>query len=357
MEPDVSSEEIAHLESLIATLRRRLRLRETQIAGYGALDVPPYFVTDKEDVERELRQALADLHRLRPGLMIQRNPYLGFVTFQEEDTDRFFGRETLVEDLVEHAGHSAFLVVLGASGSGKSSVVRAGLLPLLKIGALPGSERWRYVVLRPGTRPLNTLAAELAKLQNGDLDQALRLHAVLANHKDALLLAADLLLDRATGQRLIVVVDQCEELWIIASSEERDQFITLLTTAATAPDMPLLLVLAMRADFLHGAAEYPHLAKTIAEHDVIVSPMTVDELRAAIIRPAENAGGSFEPGLVDELIGQTLGRTGALPLLEYTLQELWKRHDNGIMIWKEYRALGGIEGALSERADAILNDH
>jgi Novel STAND NTPase 1 len=157
--------------------------------------------------------------------------------------------------------------------------------------------------------------------------------------------------------RLVFVVDQFEELWTLASQEERDQFINLLLTATGAQDTPLLLVLAMRADFLHRAATYPALAHAIGEHDVIVSPMTADELSQAIARPAENAGGSFEPGLVDELIEQSLDRPGALPLLEYTLQELWKRRIDGLMTWEAYRSLGGIEGALAARADAILAEH
>jgi eukaryotic-like serine/threonine-protein kinase len=114
-----------------------------------------------------------------------------------------------------------------------------------------------------------------------------------------------------------------------------------------------MVVLTMRADFLHRAADDPALARAIGEHDLIVSPMTLAELRDAIVRPAELAGGDFEPGLVDELVEQ--GQQGALPLLEYTLAELWKeRQPNGTMIWDVYRRLGGIEGVLAARADAIL---
>ena len=114
-----------------------------------------------------------------------------------------------------------------------------------------------------------------------------------------------------------------------------------------------MVVLTMRADFLHRAADDPALARAVGEHVLIVSPMTLGELRDAIVPPAELAGGDFEAGLVDELVEQ--GQQGALPLLEYTLAELWKeRQPNGAMTWDSYRRLGGVEGALAARADAIL---
>src|SRR5262249_53260990 len=111
----------------------------------------------------------------------------------------------------------------------------------------------------------------------------------------------------------------------------------------------------LRADFLHRAAEHPELARAVGEHDVIVSPMTADELRMAIERPAEAAGARFEPGLIAELIKQTLDRPGALPLLEYTLLELWKsKRDDGWLTWAAFDKLGGVEGAVARRADAVL---
>jgi hypothetical protein len=362
---DDIAEQIIHLQDLIATLRRRQRILESQRARFGDGAVPPHIVLELDETARDLAQHTAELRRLRPGPIDERNPYLGLLTFQEQDADRFFGRDTLVADLVERAGRAPFLAVLGASGSGKSSVVRAGLVPMLKGGALPGSERWRYVTLRPGPRPLDALAIELTKLQGGDLAAVLALSQQLASSDRALLLTAGMLLDRATGQRLVLVVDQAEELWTLAPTEPEAQavfvhdqqrpFIQHLLTAIAAPDAPLLVVLTMRADFLHRAAEQPDLAHAIGEHDVIVSPMSAAELRDAIVRPAEVAGGQFESGLVDELIEQTLGRVGALPLLEYTLQELWKRREpDGSLTWMAYRALGGIEGALAARADAIL---
>src|SRR5689334_15579450 len=115
-------EEIAHLEQLAATLRRRLRVLEAQAALYGALAVPPHIVLEQEDTARQLAQALAELRRLRPGLVAEAAPYLGLLTFQEADAERFFGRDALIADLLERARRAPFLAVLGPSGSGKSSV-------------------------------------------------------------------------------------------------------------------------------------------------------------------------------------------------------------------------------------------
>ncbi len=355
---EVSPDDIAHLDQLVAILRRRQRLLETQRAGYGPLAVPPHIVLELEDIAQELPRHEAELRRLRPTPRSDANPYLGLMTFQESDAARFFGRDVLVAHLLEQLRRAPFLVVLGASGSGKSSLVRAGLIPQLKTGALEGSQTWHYATIKPGARPLDALAAELAQLQNRDLELALRLSRSLAESDRALLMAADILVEQEDGQRLMMVVDQFEELWTQADANERDQFVKLLLAATEASDTPILIVLTMRADFLDRALEHRALAERIERHVVLVSPMQDDELREAIVRPAENAGGSFEPGLVEELIEQVQGRPGALPLLEYTLLELWKRCEaDGLMSWTAYRSLGGVEGALAARADQLLHQH
>jgi WD40 repeat protein/transcriptional regulator with XRE-family HTH domain len=296
------------------------------------------------------RDTLAAADRARAG----RSPYVGLNTFQEADADLFFGRETLVDTLVNQAGHSSFLAVLGPSGSGKSSVVLAGLLPRLKQGAAPDSATWRYLTIRPGPRPLDTLAAALAESQLLDgraLVEPAELHSAICG----------------MHTRLALVVDQFEELWTQAPAEpaQREAFVEeqqrpftqLLLAVAAAPERPVLVIMTMRADFLHRAAEHGELARCIGENDLIVSPMSPDELRRAIELPAGSAG-RFEPGLVDELITQVHGRPGALPLLEYTLQELWRaRRADGTMTWSAFHHLGGVEGALAARADAILAAH
>jgi WD40 repeat protein len=355
---------IDQLDELAATYRSRLRVLDRQIAQYG-IAVPPHIVLDHEQAERALTGVLAELNRLRARPTDARPPYLGLSTFQERDADLFFGREALVAELVARVEHSAFLAVLGASGSGKSSVVRAGLIPELKGGALPGSERWRYAILKPGDRPLDALAAALAKLQGADLGSALSLRAQLSRDAGSLLFAARMLLDEQGDARLVVVVDQAEELWTLAPSdadarrafaaEQQQPFLELLLTATKSERSPVLTVLTLRADFLHRAIDDRDLARAIGDHDVLVSPMQPAELRRAIVGPAAVAGVGVESTLVDELVEQTAGREGALPLLEYTLLELWNAcAPSGTLTWQVYRDLGGVEGALAARADAIL---
>jgi WD40 repeat protein len=367
---DTTAEQITHLEQIIDTLRRRQRVLEIQRAGYGPLAVPSHIELELQDITRDLSRNETELRRLRPNAPSDITPYLGLLTFQESDATRFFGRDALIATMLEKVRKSPFLAVLGPSGSGKSSVVRAGLIPQLRAGALPSSERWLYCpALRPGPRPLNSLAAALINMPNGAaLGNLFDLQERLATREDALLIAADGLRNGNPDVRLVMLIDQAEELWTFAPTnaamhatfvtQQQGPFLQQIISATQTPDSPLVLLFALRADFLHRAAEHPALAYVIGEHDLIVSPMTNDELRAAIVLPANSASSSFEAGLIEKLIEQTANRPGALPLLEYTLLELWKRkRADGTLTWEAYEELGGVEGALAARADAILAEH
>ncbi len=221
--------------------------------------------------------------------------------------------------------------------------------------------------LKPGSRPLSALAATLAATQAEKLGDIASIRETLNKNNDALLLMADGLLTGRDKTRLVLVIDQAEELWALTPAdaaartafiaEQQAPLIQNMLTAAAAPDQRVLIILTMRADFLHRAIEHHELAHWIGEHDVMVSPLLSDELRSAITRPAELVGGSFEPGLADTLVEQTIGRLGALPLLEYTLLELWKaRRVDGTMTWEAFKSIGGVEGGLARRADMILSE-
>jgi transcriptional regulator with XRE-family HTH domain len=316
--------------------------------------------------ERATFIALARSGSRTPAPRSPQVPYVGLNTYQENDAALFFGRETLVATLVDQVRDRGLLVVLGPSGSGKSSVVLAGLLPALKQGALPGSERWTYITLKPGPRPLESLTAAIEQLRDGDRSGDSAVDTLLADDDQALLRVAEQL-GMAPDERLVLVIDQFEELWSLAPAEQaacaaftceqQQPFIRLLLAAATNSGS-ITIILTLRADFLHRAAEDGALARAIGQHDLVVGPMGADELRRAIERPAQLAGGALEPGLADELIAQVAGRPGALPLLEYTLLELWKgRRSDGMLTWETFHALGGVEGALAARADAILATH
>ena len=261
----------------------------------------------KEKAEREKTEVETRLDELarRPGDR-ERTPYVGLNTYQEADADLFYGRDKLVAELVEKVGQWPFLAVLGPSGSGKSSVVRAGLIPELKDGALPDSENWLYAdPFEPGDRPLHNLAVKLAGLQNeNQLGRLKDLHKLFIEDDNGLRSVADLLVVRRKNCRLVLVVDQFEKLWtqMPGNENERQKFIQSLLIATKSTDSPVTVIITMRADFLDRAADDADLSRQIQEHLVIVSPLTAVELESAIADPALKVGGNFEPGLVQELV-------------------------------------------------------
>src|SRR6266508_3839420 len=363
-------EQIAAHEEELHVLWRRARRLQLYVAQYGN-SAEPGRVLELEDVEAQLTQLQQTLMQLRNVTPDAQAPYLGLKTFDEAHARFFYGREALIDTLVERVTHTAFLTVIGPSGSGKSSVVRAGLIPALKQGLdLAGSDQWIYVPpFPPGPRPLNALAAALAALPAGArLGTAFAIDDRLRQRPDALLFCADQLLEGRPNMRLVLVVDQAEELWTLAPSDRaaqdthrRDQqqpFIAQLLSATQAIDRRVLIILTLRADFMGRIADEPTLAAVVKQQLESVSPMEPPELRPAIELPAEVAGGTFQPGLVDELIDQIAGEHGALPLLEYTLESLWAtKQSDGTLTWEAYRAIGGVEGALAKGADRVLDDH
>lgn len=306
-------------------------------------------------------------------------PYVGLRTFQERDAPLFYGRDRLVDELLAKAAAWPFLAVVGPSGSGKSSVVRAGLIPRVRSGGLPDAGRWTVAMFRPGPRPLDALAVALARAQGAaaggadggapPLQQVAALRQALETNPRALLLAADLLAGDDGQGGLLLVIDQFEELWTLAPADEagrqrfvaqeRDPLVSQLLTAAEAASSSVVkVIVTLRSDFQHRTSELPALAGLVDAHIVRVYAMSRPELLQAIQEPAWEAGGDLEPGLAEELAARVADAPGALPLLGFTLFELWKRRDaQGLLTWAAYRGLGGVEGALALRADAVLQDH
>jgi WD40 repeat protein/class 3 adenylate cyclase len=257
-------------------------------------------------------------------------PYKGLGAFEEADAAYFFGREHLIGDLAARSVGAGLLGVVGPSGSGKSSAVLAGLVPSLKAGLLPGSERWRHAVLRPGLHPLAALC------------QALEPEG---------LAGAELL-----GERLVLVVDQFEEIFTTASEpEEREEFIRrLIELARGAPStgLDVVVVITIRADYTGHCAPYPALAELLASNMVLVGPMTDDQLRRVIEAPARKAGIRVESSLVDALVEEVAGEPGGLPLLSTALVELWHARDGGWLRLDAYYRLGGVRGAVARLAES-----
>jgi hypothetical protein len=328
-------------------------------------------------------------------------PYRGLAAFQPEDSAWFFGREALTAELLarlaERLVGPSMLLVVGASGSGKSSLLRAGLLPALAEGAVPGSGSWPWLLLTPGAQPLTELAVRVARLAGvatgGVLDDlrtdpdrlvlAVR-QALLAEAEPAMALGSaagqgDLQLSqllreaggRADSARLVVVVDQFEELFAPGVDEaERGGFIRALCAAATSrPEVgelpPAVVVLGIRADFYPRCTPYPELRELLQDGQVVVGPMSPTAVRRAIEAPAARAGLRLEPGLVEVLLRDagvtaTADRddrggglaVGMLPLLSHALLETWQHRSGATLTVDGYLTAGGIRGAVATTAEA-----
>ncbi len=289
-----------------------------------------------------------------PTTTPRRNPYKGLQAFGASDARDFFGRERLVDSLVARLGETGdgarLLAVVGPSGSGKSSAVRAGLLPALRRGALPGSERWFVAEMLPGPTPLRELEAALRRVAAGTVSG---LASLLANDDAGLEAAVDAVLpdDEAA---LVLVVDQLEELFTLAPDADRDRFLRRLTTAVRSPSGRLRVIVTLRADFYDRPLAQRDFGELVGARTLVVTPLSVAELEAAIRGPIEAVGGRVEPALVAALVRETVDRPGALPLLEHTLSELFDRGDRGILTLDDLEAAGGVSGAIASRAEAIF---
>lgn len=293
-----------------------------------------------------------------------RNPYKGLHAFTAEDSQDFFGREILVDKLVntleciltqEQKGESPsrLLMVLGASGSGKSSMMMAGLIPHLQQKGILNSQEWIFLDrIVPETHPLESLANSLA--QQSALDNVLSLHRALDS--DSLrtlhLLARQLV--GSSPRKVVLFIDQFEEVFTLTTSEEeRQRFFDLLVTAVTEPQGPLLVLLTLRADFYDRPMQYPELYQLLEAHRVTVLPMQREDLRRVIEGPAQlpDVQLTFEGDLVGDLLFEVREQGAPLPLLQFTLEQLFTRRKGRLLTLQAYRDIGGVKGALVKHAD------
>jgi len=289
------------------------------------------------------------------------NPYKGLRPFEEADSEDFFGRDTLVQRLLERLAPPSpnpvaspdthrFLAVIGPSGSGKSSVVKAGLLPMLRKGGLLGSARWLIAEFTPGADPLNELEHTLLQVAARPVvDLRTQLYA------DRLGLARVLprLLPEDDSE-LVLVIDQFEEIFTHALDEpKRAQFLNLLHYAVTTPESRLHLILTLRADFYDRPLMYSGFGELVRLRTEVVLPLSPAELEEAIVSPAERVGVVFERGLAADIAADVSEQPGALPLLEYALTELFDKREGRLITRAAYKELGGILGALARRAEEI----
>jgi WD40 repeat protein/tRNA A-37 threonylcarbamoyl transferase component Bud32 len=290
------------------------------------------------------------------------NPYKGLRAFQEADALDFFGREALTAHLLtrlapapsqgegRREGDSRFLAVVGPSGSGKSSVVKAGVLPTLRRGGLPGSDKWFVVEMLPGPHPLEELEIGLLRIaahQPGGLMEQLR------RDERGLSRAARLVLP-SPDSTLLLIIDQFEEVFtLIEDKAEARHFLDSLYAAVTDPRSPVRIILTLRADFYDRPLMYPDFSELMSKRTEVVVPLTTDELARAIAGPAERVGAQLEPGLVTDIVADIREQPGALPLLQYALTELFERREGRLLTQTGYRAIGRVMGALGRRAEEV----
>ncbi|HZI98775.1 MAG TPA: BTAD domain-containing putative transcriptional regulator, partial [Actinomycetales bacterium] len=295
---DLASERVSAAAAGIPGPRRHLTASRDQVTD------------DVVDLQRIRLLRAAHMPDASPGAVC---PYKGLAFFDVDDAAYFFGRERLVAGLVARLVGARFLAVVGASGSGKSSVVRAGLVAAVRSGVLPGSERWRCVLTTP-TEPLPDLTVG----------------------------------PTGTGTRTLLVVDQFEELFTALPRAQQDEYAEALTNMS-GDDVSV--VVAVRSDYYGHATVHRRLADLLAANHVLVGEMTADELRQAVERPAVAAGLELEPGLAETLAGDVAGEPGGLPLMSTALLALWEHRDGRRLSLAAYREQGGVRTAVARLAE------
>ena len=285
-------------------------------------------------------------------------PYRGLRYFDcnEEDPKYFHGRESLTDQLLDKVRQSNFLAIVGPSGSGKSSVMRAGLLHQLKQGEkLAGSGRWKIQILVPGEHPLQCLALSFLDPKLSVVEKAKQLKEakqILTDGSEGL----ELLIQALEMPKVVIVIDQFEEVFTLCEDVvEREQFLSCLLEAAEKLKGKLCLILSMRVDFLGKCVEreYSGLAKKIQENIIFVTPMNREQLREAIALPAEEVNLVVEEELIKRMLNEIEGSPGSLPLLEYTLTRLWEERRENQLKLSTYENMGGIGGTLNSRATEV----
>ncbi|MEP7204491.1 MAG: protein kinase, partial [Ilumatobacteraceae bacterium] len=269
----------------------------------------------------------------RETTAIRRNPYKGLRPFAEADVRDFHGRRDLTEELVGAVEQSKFVMVVGPSGSGKSSLVQAGLVPRLRATGA------RVAVMTPGEHPAAQLGTALL---------AIAVHPPPFNSVAALTAVVG-----EDSSQLVLVVDQMEEAWTLAiDDDERERFLAMLAD----PPHGVRVVGTLRADFFDRPLGHPVLGPVVAKSSFGVTPMTVAELTAAVADPAAAEGVSFEPALEAEIVAEMVMQPSSLPLLQFALSELFEHRVGDVIPVEAARKLGGIDGAIVARAEALFAD-
>lgn len=290
-------------------------------------------------------------------------PFLGLQYFDEKDAPRFFGREELTARIISRLHRTRFLAVIGASGSGKSSLVRAGVIPALRKGerladgSLPpaGSGGWLYRVITPTAHPMESLAAALAPLHS-PLEVLRDLQQALAKDPASLSLAIRQLLAQDGQKRLFLVMDQFEEIFTQCRSPEERQALVDALLAVTDPqdEQPVAVLITLRADFYAQVARFDRLREAVSQHQEFIGAMTRAELLRAIVQPLALDQWKIQEGLVEVMLDDVGYEPGALPLLSHAMLETWKRRRGRTLTLSGYTESGGVRGAIAFTAESVF---
>ena len=298
------------------------------------------------------------------------NPFPGLRPFRMEEKYLFFGREEQTRELLQRLRTSRFLAVVGTSGSGKSSLVQAGLLPHLYGGAMQEAGfQWEVAVMRPGGDPLTRLAEALVAT---DLYDPNRESAVLETRATLSRSALGLVesvrqSDIEPGSNLLVVVDQFEELFRFRHSggtqhtEEAEVFVKLLLRASQQSEVPIYITLTMRSDYLGDCAQFPGLAEAVNDGEYLIPRLSRHQRRRAIEGPVKVGGGTIAPRLLQMLLNDVGDNPDHLPVLQHALMRTWDawEHDREAIEaidLRHYHGVGGMEEALSRHADEVYHE-
>jgi len=329
-------------------------ITQLQITLAGTGIIPQVWLSGTQGVI-DILPAKNNTSEEQPSLDLGICPYMGLKAFDEDNAEYFYGRQSLVQKLINQINHQKSIAVVGASGSGKSSVVRAGLMAQLIQGKqLPNSDRWWLGCFRPGTQPLQALAGLLAEGVSPEdrTTEKLKIEGLLYQGIEGFVQW----LRTRSEQMVLLVIDQFEELFTLAEDRERQEFLELILGALKYAGDRFKLIFTVRADFVASCLENPELADILQNNSVLVPPyLTEADYRSAIIKPAEQVGLRVESGLVEILLQDLDRSAGDLPLLQFALQKLWEHRDNGKLTLEAYQKLGGIKGALERQAQAIYD--